>query len=350
MHETTRIPTAAGRSSPAGAPSAEKTNQSVGRRASNRRSSKFSLALGGIFPEQRLERFTFASQFGSSSLVGTCPEATTDESSDSRPFGLGLLHGPLDPKTHFPSDPEEIPRSLSPQPHLALASRVGLELSEAGEKSSGEKREGHPAVETEGMAAYKKTLNDWGLVWRSSTKAASFWSPTLPKPGRPEAKLRSCVWPETGRRYRQSPPLRSAPNEKEQRFISVSIPTKMFAPFKSVNFCDLWLGIFRAPSFSCGTEARLTARSWFRLSCAAIPGFIPTSFRAMHPNSTRTNLFGVCSNDLSPTWSQRISCTLNASFGRAQESSRGLNGIYGLAFTHPTCLGDNMLHYLYKGQ
>ena len=231
-----------------------------------------------------------------------------------------------------------------------LLQGLGWSCQKTGEESAGEKRESHPAVETAGVAAYKKTLKGSKLAWRSSTRAASFWSPISPKPGLPEVKLRLCAWPETGRRYRRSPRLRSVPNARGRLFISVSIPTKMSARFKSANFFKPWPDIFKAPSFSSGTEARLIAQSWFRPSCAVIPGFIPTSSRAMLPNLTRTNSFGASSNDPCPTWSPKISSTLNASSGHAQESSKLLNETYGLAFTHLIYPGVNMLHYLYKCQ
>src|SRR5437899_5257669 len=83
-----------------------------------------------------------------SSLKAESPayeDAGTD--SCSRSAGVRLLHGPVDHAPRGGGDPEALRDRVPPQPPLAVAERVGLELPEAGETCPGAGRGSHRPVE-----------------------------------------------------------------------------------------------------------------------------------------------------------------------------------------------------------
>ena len=76
-------------------------------------------------------------------------------------------------------------RSISSQPCLEAAERLGVELPNTGAPGIAARRGSNRPVETLSVVPYKKTTNGWALIWYSSMNPAFCSSPTSPGHGHP---------------------------------------------------------------------------------------------------------------------------------------------------------------------
>src|ERR1017187_2831763 len=141
---------------------------------------------------ERKARLAHQTDSGAAGSADAGPNSNANELPGRRRPGGGICHGPLDVAPSVGSDREAVRRALRTDwcPAVA-ASTIGMDLAKTGAPGDGAQRGGDCQMETGRLARYKKTPISSGLIWSSSTKAAS-WSPrTSERPGRQSVRPRS---------------------------------------------------------------------------------------------------------------------------------------------------------------
>src|SRR5208283_1747390 len=122
----------------------------------------------------RKARFAHQTDSGAASSADTGPNGNADELAGRRCPRGGIRHGSLDVAPSVGSDREAVRRALRTDRCPAVAaSTIGMDLAKTGAPGDGAQRGGDCQMETGRLARYKKTPVCSGLIWSSSTKAAS---------------------------------------------------------------------------------------------------------------------------------------------------------------------------------
>ena len=242
-YETPRNLTATGEATPTGHPVVESRETSVGGGAGLKCLQELGLPVVRGLQKEGARGASPQTDPRPSTQVIQDSEATVDEASSGRPFGLRPSYGPVDLEADRSVDPGTVSYSLSPQPCLAVTSRHGVELPETGAPSPTTGRSGDRPLEAVPLAAYKKTLKDLAPIWSSSMNPVSCSSPTWPAPGPLKAKRRSFTIGTNRIGSRQSAPWRCLPNGDDWRFIFSFAPaiSRGWMSEPSSNTCS---GIF----------------------------------------------------------------------------------------------------------
>ena len=122
--------------------------------------------------------------------------------------GRWLCERDVDSAASGRADSTALRRDLSSGPCLEGSDRFELELPKTRTPRHTTRRQEDCALETRGLAQYKKTRHDVGLIWFSSTKAASWSSPPCGGLGRFAARHPSIGTATNGIGFRRSRRLR----------------------------------------------------------------------------------------------------------------------------------------------
>jgi hypothetical protein len=306
MHETIRNPKAARKAAPTRHRAAGKRLYPVGRSEKTWLFTGLSVPLAANVPERRRGSLEAKAGTGTSAKADAQPKENINANFAERASFARVQYRPMDPKTHCRGDREKVRDRVSSQSPLAFFDSSWLELPEAREESPRARREGHRALETLRMAAYKKTRIGLEPISYFLTKAAFSWFPISDGLGRPAVKHHIFPWQETGRRYRPYPPSAFLQKEREPVSIYDSILIRTLKRLKSKGFCTISCDISKALLFSCGIEACLIGLLSLRSVSESMPGLMRTSFPAMRPNLIPLNLYGHSLKGLLPILFQRI--------------------------------------------
>lgn len=261
--------------------------------------------------------------------------------------GVRLLHRLVDHASGRQGDREAFWGGLSPQSFMETLGRSRMELSETGEASAGERREGHRALETLSVAPYKKTPKSVPLIWSFSTRVGflSFLTSVAagpPKDRRPSFDVSAAIGPKS-RRFRPSAFL---PKEDGSGSTPDSIRIKTFVTPTSLDSSVICSGTCGVPWSFSGTVEIPIEEQRSKTSFKDVRALRPSVSRHTLRNSTRRNSFGTNSSDLWPIVSQKISVIFGTLFNRLSNAYGSLRGYYGRAFMHQLYLGNNMSYYL----
>ncbi len=310
MHETIRNPKAARKAAPTRHRAAEKRLYPVGSSKEARLFARLGVPLAANIPERRRGILEVKASTGPSAKNDGWSKADIDTNFAERASFAWVPYRPVDPKAHRRGNREKIRYRVSSQSSLAFSDGSRLELPEARKASPRARREGHTALETLRMAAYKKTRIRLAPIWYFLTKAASFWFPISDVPGRRWDKLHICPWRGIGQRYRRYPPSASLRNESAPLCIYDSILGKTLKRRKSNGFCTTFCVILGDLLFFCGIRAWLIEPPLLKNVLKSIKGLTRISSPAMRLNLIPLNLYGRSLKGLPRTLSRRISIIL----------------------------------------
>ncbi len=314
MHETIRNPKAARKAAPTRHRAAEKRLYPVGRSEETWLFARLSVPLAANAPERRRRSLEAKACTGTSAKADARPKESIDTNLAERASFARIQYRPMDPKAYCRGDRKKVRYRVSSQSPLAFSNRSWLELPKARKESPRAQREGHPALETLRMAAYKKTRIRLVPISYFLTKAVFSWFLISGVHGHHAVKHPISPWQGIGPRYRQYPP--SAFLQKEGALLCIygSILVKILKRRKSKGFCTIFCVISKARLFFCGIRARFIEPVLLRSVLKSIAELTRISFPDMHLNLILLNLYGRSSKGLQRTLFQRISIILKTLF------------------------------------
>ena len=209
-HETTWEAQPAGEAQTAGDRPPPSGTTVPGRGAHGEGLVEFGGAMGPGLPEERAE--WLARPAGAGPAGPVVPEAARPVETAAGPGRGkgGLFDRRVDVATDRQADQTGVQGALHHRGRLeADAHGPRVELAETGAPGHRAGRGRHRTLETGHLAPYKKTPNDVGPIWRSSTKAGFCSSLTCARPGRPGATPRFCATAISATGFPPSPASRS---------------------------------------------------------------------------------------------------------------------------------------------
>ena len=342
MHETIWDPKATRKAAPTRHRAAGKRLYPVGRSEKTWLFAGFGVPLAANVPERRRGILEAKACAWTSAKTDARPKTDIDTNFTKRASFARIQYRPMDPKAHCRGNREKVRYRVSSQSPLAFSDRLGLELPEAREESPGTRREGHTALETLRMAAYKKTRIWLEPIWSFLTRAVSSWFLISGGLGRHAVKHPISPSRGIGRRYLRYPPSVFLRKEREPVFIYDFIPVKISRRLKSRGFCTISCVISGVRLFFCGIRAWLIELPWLKNVLRSIAELMHTSFPVMRPSLILLNLYGHSLKGLPLTLFQRISIILKALSYRLYTGFATLSVSYGHVSGHRICPGNRI--------
>ncbi len=339
MHETYRKPDAIGEATPTSDPIAKEGQDIVGSGTNSRFISKFCISMATGLSRRRGEGFNCPSGPGASSQAFGGEEEGPCRTLDERPLGFWLQHGYLDHSTCCRGNPKTSASSLSSQPYLASADRVGMELSEARAKGKGEERRRDRTLEEEALAHNKKKPSNLGPIWPFSMKVGFCSYQMSVGHGLPEDEPQSCIISIGGRGSRLSLRLPYRQSGDTWGFISISM-RKISRQWMSQSFCITFCNTSAVMSSYCGTGL-LSIRE--NLSAAFVTSILVSmwnGFLGMPLNSIQMSLFGPRLNADYPIVHLMGQRPSNGCYAPKRYDSNARNISYHLVSVHLNYHGD----------
>jgi hypothetical protein len=346
QHQTSWNPRAAGKGAKAGYPFVQIRQKPANDRTGSECFSEYCIPLASGLPRERGSRVKAptesrpSSQAEQSSKKLSCPDPV------EQPFGWWVWDRLVDLKPGSQSDPQAIRRSISSQPRMKTARRLGVELSEGGAASFTKRRGKDRSLETVPLGPYRKTPTDVRPIWSFLMNRAFCCFRTLHGPGPRNGSppffasftnrivfRPSMLWP-----YRQNG------NAWPCIFNFELVISQGWISTLSSNIC---FPIFEVPLSCYGTEASFPGGKRKTNISSNIPASRRSISVLMRRNSIRPNMFGtrwtICSPIvLSRTWhSSRGSSEIQPAESANPTSS------FGHASTLLICLAqDSSFHCL----
>lgn len=222
-----------------------------------------------------------------------------------------------------------------------------MELSEAGEKSTGTGRTGNCVLEKHHVAEYKKKPENSELTWYFWTKVGSCSFLTYSEHGHRGERLLSCVVQIDGRRFRLSLPSVSPQIENESLFMLVFTRTRTSNLQRSLSFSATCSSICVALWCCSGIVVPHIKGPLSENLSASIPGCLVTAFPDMLQSSTRMNLSGILLNVHCPIVFQETCLILNSSCILHYRECGNPRKYSGLVYMLLICRGVNNVSITY---
>ena len=349
-HETPWEPRAAGKAAPAGRPFVQSGQEPASHSTRFECFCKFRVPVASGLPRERGWRIEAPADTRTSpqanpiSEKAACPEAFKWTS------GRRVSDRFMDLKPGSESDRPTVRRSISSQPCLETARKLGMELPETRAASFTEKRRRDRSLEAVSLAPYKKTPTDMGPIWSSSMNRASCSFRTLLAHGPRRGKRPSFTTFTNKIVFRPSmrwPYRRSGGVWPSTCNFGLGISRAWI----SMHFSSICSAIFEAPFFYYGTvEPSIGGKRLNNISVSVLASRKNTSL-PMRRNLIRQNMFGTKRIVHSPMVRPRTWQSSRISSGIQLGGSENPRSSFGLVSTHLICLGqDNSFHYLCKTQ
>jgi hypothetical protein len=299
-------------------------------------------ALAPNLPEERPEGAEADAEYGTASVFVGSAKENLGARLGKRALRSWLFDGSLDFKAYRPDNSEEFPGALLYRQSVEFDERLGLELSEAAEKSQGAQGKSDSLLETSRLAAYKKKPLGLEPTWPFWMRADSRLFPISGELGRLREKRQSSLSLDAGQKSRLSPLSQSLQKENGLDFTHVSIPIRTSEPNKPDSSFGIFVATSEALSFFSGTEAPSTEPNSSNDFLEAALESTPFTFQDTHPSLIPMNLSGQASSEDWQTASLKTLSILDGSLiGRLEDSGIPRDS-YGRVFTHRTYRGHDV--------